>query len=248
MEFRQLLPGLGTVNEYELLDSLARETVPPPDRPFTIANFVMSVDGRATIDGQSGGLGDDGDRAIFHGLREHVDAVLVGTATLRAERYGRVLGKPERRRRRVERGLGPEPLLATVTRSGEIPTDIPVFAEPEARVVIFSSAAPDVTGCGAQVEVVSLDPAQLTLTTVVRHLRNLHGVRTLLCEGGPTLFGALLQEDLVDDLFVTLAPKLAGGGQGPTIASGPQLAEPVPARIAWMLERGDSLYLRYTLH
>ena len=66
----------------------------------------------------------------------------------------------------------------------------------------------------------------MTLATVMRHLRNLHGVRTVLCEGGPTIFGALLQEDLVDELFLTLAPKLAGGGRGPTISSGPQLATP----------------------
>ena len=103
-------------------------------------------------------------------------------------------------------------------------------------------------GCAAQVEVVSLDPAELTFTTVMRHLRNLHGVRTLLCEGGPTMFGALLQEDLVDELFLTLAPKLTGGGRGPTITSGSQLADPAQARIAWLLERGDSLYLRYALH
>ena len=191
--------------------------MPPADRPFTVANFVMSVDGRATIDGRSGGLGDDGDHAIFHCLREQVDAVLVGTGTLRAERYGRVLGKPERRQRRIDRGQTPEPLLATVSRSGDIPTDIPLFAEPEARVVIFSAATPDVSGCAAEVEVVSLDPAQLTFTTVMRHLRDLHAVRTLLCEGGPTVFGSLLQEDLVDDLFLTIAPKLAGGGHGPTI-------------------------------
>lgn len=79
MEFRQLLPEPGTVDEADLLGSLAEDAVPPPDRPFTIANFVASIDGRATIDGRSGGLGDDGDHAIFHSLREQVDAVLVGT-------------------------------------------------------------------------------------------------------------------------------------------------------------------------
>jgi riboflavin biosynthesis pyrimidine reductase len=247
MEFRQLLPKPAAVEETVLLGSLAREESSPDDRPFTMANFVMSVDGRATLDGRSGGLGDDGDHAIFIGLREQVDAVLVGTGTLRAENYGRVLSKPERRQRRVERGLSPEPLLATVTRSGDIPADIPLFAEPEARIVVFSAATPDVGHCAAQVEVVSLDAAELTLTTVVRHLRNLHAVRTLLCEGGPTIFGALLQEHLVDDLFLTVAPKLAGGGRGPAITSGPPLAEPAQARIVWMLERDESLYLRYAL-
>ena len=247
MEFRQLAPEPGTVDESVLLGSFVQEAVPPADRPFTMANFVMSVDGRATVDGRSGGLGDDGDRAIFHCLREQVDAVLVGTGTLRAEKYGRLLGKPERRQRRVDRGQAPEPLLVTVSRSGDIPTDIPLFAEPEARIIVFSAATPDMAGCAAQVEVVSLDPAELTFTSVMRHLRNLHAVRTLLCEGGPTMFGGLLREGLVDDLFLTLAPKLTGGGRGPTITSGSQLADPAQARIAWLLERGDSLYLRYAL-
>ena len=70
----------------------------------------------------------------------------------------------------------------------------------------------------------------------------------MLCEGGPTIFGALLQEELVDELFLTLAPKLAGGGRGPTITSGPQLATPDELRVLWLLGRGDSLYLRYALH
>jgi riboflavin-specific deaminase-like protein len=248
MEFRQLLPEPATVDEAELLGRLGQDAVAPADRPFTVANFVMSADGRATIDGRSGGLGDDGDHAIFHCLREQVDAVLVGPGTLRAERYGRVLGKAERRQRRIERGRSAEPLLVTVTRSGNLPTDIPLFAEPEARIVVFSSAIPDVAGCAAQIEEVSLDPGDLTLTTVMRHLHNLHAIRTVLCEGGPTIFGALLQEDLVDELFLTIAPKLAGGGRGPTITSGPQLADPAQLRVMWLLGGSDSLYIRYALH
>jgi riboflavin-specific deaminase-like protein len=248
MEFRQLAPEPGTVDESVLLGSFVQEAVPPADRPFTMANFVMSVDGRATVEGRSGGLGDDGDRAIFHCLREQVDAVLVGTGTLRAEGYGRLLGKPERRQRRIDRGQTPEPLLVAVSRSGDIPTDIPLFGEPEARIIVFSAVTPDLAGCAAEVEVVSVDPAELTFTYVMRHVRDLHAVRTLLCEGGPTVFGGLLQEDLVDDLFLTLAPKLTGGGRGPTITSGSQLADPAKARIAWLLERGNSLYLRYALH
>ncbi len=248
MEFRQLLPEPATVDEADLLGRLGQDAVAPADRPFTVANFVMSADGRATIDGRSRGLGDDGDHAIFHCLREQVDAVLVGTGTLRAERYGRVLGKAERRQRRIDRGRSAEPLLVTVTRSGDIPRDIPLFAEPEARIVVFSVAMPDVTDCAAQIEVVTLEPRELTLATVMRHLRNLHAVRTVLCEGGPTIFGELLQEGLVDELFLTIAPKLAGGGRGPTISSGTQLTDPAQLRLVWLLGGADSLYLRYALH
>ena len=64
---------------------------------------------------------------------------------------------------------------------------------------------------------VHLDPGEFTLTTMMRRLRSAYDVRSLLCEGGPTLFGALLGEDLVDELFLSLAPKLTGGGMAPGI-------------------------------
>ena len=137
MDFRQLLPEPAIVDVAELLASLDPAACAPVDRPYMLANFVASADGRATIGGRSGPLGDDGDRAMFHGLREQMDAVLAGTNTPRAERYGRILGKEERRARRVQRGLTPEPLTCVISRSGRVPTDIPLFGEPDARVVVF---------------------------------------------------------------------------------------------------------------
>jgi riboflavin biosynthesis pyrimidine reductase len=248
MEFRQLLPEPATVDIEPLLASLTNGVEIPDARPYTLVNFIASVDGRATLKGRSGGLGDDGDRAVFHGLREQVDAILAGTGTLRAERYGRMLGKPERRARRVAQGRTAEPLACIISRSGELPTDIPLFDEPEARIVVFAPARPDTSAAKAQVEVVVLDPDELTASTILGMLRANHGIRTLLCEGGPTLFGGLLQEHMTDELFLTLAPKLAGGGAGVPITSGPELADPQPLRIRWLLERNGSLYLRYSLH
>jgi 5-amino-6-(5-phosphoribosylamino)uracil reductase len=105
MEFRQLLPEPAGFDLDRRLAELGPELASnATDRPYTVVNFVASTDGRATFAGRSGQLGDDGDRAMFHGLREQVDAVLVGTGTLRAENYGRVLGKQERRERRRQRG------------------------------------------------------------------------------------------------------------------------------------------------
>jgi 5-amino-6-(5-phosphoribosylamino)uracil reductase len=247
MDFRQLLPEPDTVDVQTLLSALDLGERAPGGRPYTVVNFVASVDGRATLHGRSGGLGDDGDRAMFHGLREQVDAVLTGTGTLRTERYGRMLGKDERRRRRAERGREPEPLACIVSRSGDVPTDIPLFAEPEARVVIFAPAEIDTSACAAHVDVVALDPGELTLTTALRRLYTDYEVRSLLCEGGPTLFGSMLHEGVVDELFLTVAPKLAGGGTDLTVTAGPELADPRQLEIAWLLERNGSLYLRYAV-
>jgi riboflavin-specific deaminase-like protein len=247
MELRQLLPEPATVDVGELVGGALARVQPAEHKPHVLVNFVASADGHATVNGLSDGLGDEGDRAIFHTLREHVDAILAGTGTLHAERYGRMLGKAERRQRRVARGQSPEPLAVVVTRSGEIPDDIPLFDEPEARIAVFAPTGTDLSHKRAQVTVVALDPGELTLTTAMRRLRTEFGVGTLLCEGGPTLFGSLLHEELVDEMFLTLAPKLVGGGHGPAVTSGPALAEPRPLRPLWLLEHRGSLYLRYAV-
>jgi riboflavin biosynthesis pyrimidine reductase len=215
-------------------------------RPYTIANFASSIDGHATIDGRSGGLGDEGDREIFHALRGMADAVIVGTGTLRAERYGRMIADPDRRRRRELRGLAPEPIACTVTRSGVVDAGIPLFATPEATVVIFSGAPVELGEPAATVEVVRIDPGLLTLTTVLERLRTDHDVRLLLCEGGPGLFGGLLRERLVDELFVTLAPKLVAG-EGPRITAGTPLPQAAALHLESVLEREDFLFLGYSI-
>lgn len=249
MEFRQLLPETGVLDVDERLAQLDLGAAADADRPYTVVNFIASADGRATFAGRSGQLGDDGDRAMFHGLREHVDAVLAGTRTMALENYGRVLGKEERRERRLKRGLPPEPLACIVSRTGDVPHQIPLFGEPEARVVVFcpDASVPDLGDCAAQVEIVKLDPAEVTLTTALRHLRADFGVRSLLCEGGPTMFGALLHERIADELFLTVAPKLTGGGTGPAITSGPELLQLQALEPVWVLERAGSLFLRYRI-
>lgn len=247
MEFRQLIPEPAEVDLAELLSSLALEDLAGPDRPYTVVNFIATVDGRAAFRGRSGALGDDGDTAMFFGLRERVDAVFTGTGTIRAEHYGRILSDPERRRRRVEAGRSPEPLACIVTRTGDVPTDAPLFAEPEARVVVFTPTEVDFSGCAAQVEQVHIDPGELTLTTVSKRLRADYGIASLLCEGGPTVFGSLLHENLADELFLTISPNLTGGGTEPVITNGPELPELRPLKLHWVLERQQALYIRFEI-
>jgi riboflavin-specific deaminase-like protein len=246
--FRRLLPDPGTVTADEILGTLDPLSRPPSDRPYTLVNFVASADGRAAFRGRSAPLSDPGDRAMFHGLREHVDAVFAGTGTLRAERYGRLVRDPARRRRRTERGLAPDPLACLITRTGEVPFEIPLFDDPHSRVVIFSPAPIAAPSTAATVETVVIDPGALTLTTAMRRLRADFDVRGLLCEGGPTVFSALLREELVDELFLTIAPKLTGGGSDPTPTNGPELPELDRLELRWLLEREGTLFLRYARH
>ncbi len=237
MNFTRLLPEPGTIELESLRDAL--DFPDAEDRPYVIANFVMSADGRAAFQGHSAPLSDEGDRALFHALRERVDAIMVGTGTLRAERYGRLIKDPEAKERRAAHGLDPDPLACVVTRSGDLPLDIPLFEQE--RVVVF---APKPIGT---IDTVLLDPAELTLVTVMRRLRSDYGVRSLLCEGGPTLFGSLVGEQLVDELFLTVGSKLVGGGTAPTIATGAELTQPAALELKSLLERNGSMFFRFAV-
>ena len=100
MPLRRLDPDPAEVTPLEVAQSLRPAERAPATRPRVLANMVSSADGRATFDGKSGGLGNEADRELFHALREQVDAILVGTGTLRAERYGPFVRDPARRARR----------------------------------------------------------------------------------------------------------------------------------------------------
>ena len=224
--YRRLLPAGAEIDARAYAQSL--ELGPQTtDRPYVIANFVASVDGHATVDQRSRRLSGSGDREMFYALRERVDAVLIGPNTLKAEHYKRMLPAPDRRERRLAAGLPAEPLAVTVSRSGNVPRDIPLFADTPDNILTFEGA----------------DDTELS--HVLHTLRSYHNIRTLLCEGGPTLFGALLAEHLVDELFLTLAPMLVGGASGPAVASGPPSEVPACAELKAALERDGTLFLRY---
>ena len=244
MLFQRLLPDPGPVELAALLAGLGLGERAPADRPYVVANFVATLDGHVTVGGRSGPIGDDGDTELFHALRGQVDAVLVGTGTLATEHYGRLAARPERRAAREALGLAPDPLGVTLTRSGVLPAGIPLLADEHSTLVVYAGA--DVSldpGTRARVEVVGdADPAR-----VLAHLSAEHGVRSVLCEGGPTLLAALTAAGLVDELFLTVAPLLAGGGGTPGLTAGSPLAIPVPLELRWVLERAGSLYLRHAL-
>jgi riboflavin biosynthesis pyrimidine reductase len=214
-------------------------------RPYVVANFISSADGRASVDGGSTGLGDDGDRQIFRALRGCAGAVLAGTGTIGAEHYGTLARDPAVVGLRGRLGLAPQPPLVTITRSGRVP-EIPLLADPDSTLIVYAGADVELGDVAATVHVERRDPDGMAMGEVLADLHATHGVRLLLCEGGPSLFGELIVAGLCDELFLTLAPMLAGG-DGPSITAGMRNQSPQPLDLLWALGQGESLYLRYAL-
>jgi len=238
---RRLLPDPGPTTVLEQLETYRPWERPHRERPLVAVNFAATVDGRATIAGVSGPIGSEADTAMLAGLRTRFDAVMIGAGTMRAERYGRLVSKQETRERRERIGLPHDPLMVIVSGRLDLPWDAPLFSE-GGRVLIFTASEDEVPATETSVRVVRHE-GFVDLAEALRHLRLERGIRALLCEGGPGLHGELEAAGTVDDLFLTIAPKLAGG-EAPRIVEG-ELPEVAALELGWLLEERGELFARY---
>jgi len=221
---RRLLPDPGPTTVSEQLDAYRPWEEPREERPLVAMNFVATLDGRATIEGRSGPIGSDTDTAMLAGLRTRFDAVMIGAGTMRVERYSPLASK-----------------LVIISGRLDLPWDAPAFTE-KGEVLIFTASETEPPETAASIEVVRHEGA-VNLVEAMRHLRHERGVRALLCEGGPHIHEQMQADGLVDDLFLTIAPKLSGG-EAPRILEGP-LPDVVDLELAWLLEEDGELFARY---
>lgn len=218
-----------------------------PGRPFVALNMVASVDGRVAIEGSARGIGSSVDRALMMALRANADAVMFGAGTLRVEGVGK--GVPaDWVPRRLARGLAPQPLLVVLTASGSLPLERSFFADPDRAIVCVARSTPreavERLQARATVRIAGddrPDPAE-----ALRILGGEFGVQSVLCEGGPELGHSLLAAGLLDELYLTLAPKLLGGG-GPSLLAGASFAPPIALTLRSLHEHEGELFLRYAL-
>jgi riboflavin biosynthesis pyrimidine reductase len=213
--------------------------------------MVSTVDGRATLSGRSAPISGPADRALFRALRAAADGVLVGAGTVRTERYGRLLRDDSLRELRTRRGLPPEPLACIVSGRLALPEDIPLLRAPESRVVILTASSASLPELGAEIDYVRARGSQLDLPAALRELGDRFAVTSLLCEGGPHLARQLFAAEVIDEMFLTVSPLLAGGepssGEALRVLAGAELEPPAGLELLGVLRSDSCLFLRYAV-
>jgi riboflavin biosynthesis pyrimidine reductase len=227
-----LLPARRALADDDLLD-----LYDPGSTPSLRAGFVAAVDGAVAVDGSSRGLHTRSDSVAFRALRAVADAVLVGAGTVRKEDYGPVRLRPAGRAWRAAHGRTRDVPLVVVSRRLDL--------DPAGRwavrplVVTCESAPPERLAAVADVaEVLVHGDDEVDLPGAIAALHD-RGLRALLCEGGPGLLQALLRDELVDELCLTVSPALAGGLPLLPVA----LPRPVPLHLTSLIDGGDGALL-----
>ena len=243
---RRLLPASGELTADELVAELRPWEHARAERPFVALNMVHTSDGRAAVRGRTAPISSVADRQLFHALRTRVDAVMVGAGTIRIERYGRIVRDAARREQRVRAGLEPDPLAIVVSASLNLPADLPLLQSSDSRVVVVTASEAALAGVRAELHYLRFGGA-VDLRAALARLRTEHGVRAILCEGGPQLNATLVGEGLADELFLTSVPLLAGAGGALSIVGDAPLATPVALSLRWLFEHDGELFARYAI-
>jgi 5-amino-6-(5-phosphoribosylamino)uracil reductase len=163
--------------------------------------MIASLDGAVVVDGASGGLGNPNDRDLLLTMRELADVIVVGAGTARGEGYG-----PPRK---------PGQRIGVVTNSGNVDLTSPLFSSGAGFVIAPESAPIDDTRC----EVLRAGAGNVDLRLALASIGTIvPGVRHVQAEGGPTLNAGLLADDLIDELDLTVSPRMVSG-DGPRLTS-----------------------------
>jgi 5-amino-6-(5-phosphoribosylamino)uracil reductase len=193
-----------------------------------VALLVSSANLIGAIDGHTAGLSSDADRALLRAWREAADCLLIGARTLEAERYSDGIVAADGRRARLARGLDELPPIVTIDRSGGFDLDSALGAEGHPPLIVYTPK--DRARRDPRVRWIELDDA--SVAGVVSDARKRLGARLIVTEGGPVLLASALEEGLVTDLSLTIAPRSLASGPA-LFASGdiPPGAELIPTDV-----------------
>jgi riboflavin-specific deaminase-like protein len=223
---------------------------PPVERPYVVLNFVLTLDGQATL-GKGGAvaIGSDTDHRLMRELRASVDGLLHGAGTVRADNFPPVVSEALAQRR-TARGLEPQPLGTVVTRSGNLDPNNRYFSARPPLVFAPAGPARDLEArMGTRAVIVPMDGDRAGLASMLSIMRKRFGLSTVLCEGGPRLAHGLLAERCLDEIFLTLAPKIGADRAAPRLVEGDTfLEEAAPLLdLIHVQAEGSELFLRYRI-
>jgi 5-amino-6-(5-phosphoribosylamino)uracil reductase len=237
---RRLLPDPAELDEAGLVEAYR-----VPNGRHLRVNFIASLDGAVTVDGRSEGLGSPGDRRIFQALRALADVVLVGHGTAATEGYRPITADSPVGRLRASIGRPPTASIAVVSKraspdpasglvTGAVSPTILVTCESadRSRREALAAAGVTVLVCGED---------EVDLRLALDRLAEL-GHEQVLCEGGPALFRDALTAGVVDELDLSIAPALVGGGH--RLVEG--LGNVVRLGLRQLLEEDGLLFARYS--
>ncbi len=193
--------------------------------PFVLVNLAMTADGKiATASRAVSSFGSGRDHAHLLELRATADAVLAGARTVDLNRINLGPGPARYRRLRLRRGLREYNLRVVVSRSGTVNPDAEVFKRKFSPVVVLTSrrATPARLKRLREVadEVKVMGGKEINFHRALGWLREKWGVQRLVCEGGGEVNDALFRAGVVQELHLTVCPKLFGGRAAPTICDG----------------------------
>jgi len=221
-------------------------------RPFVVATFAMTADGKVTtrtlapVDFTS-----REDKLHLFRQRAQADAVLIGHTSLKRDNVR--LGLPaELQEARTKRGQNRCPLRVIISNKGRIDHQLKIFQSDISTIIIFSTKRMPPKYRKALQSKATLhlsDAEHVDLPIMLATLRNKYNVRRLACEGGPTLFRALLKRSFIDQLNLTLAPYMFGGTKAPTLTgvSKDFLPASVHSSLIGMRTIGDECFLTYRI-
>jgi riboflavin biosynthesis pyrimidine reductase len=225
------------------ITELASFYADPPDG--VRVNMIFSADGAAAFGGRAGPLSSQIDQQLLRILRGFADVVLVGAATARAENYGPVQLSETQQAQRHRQGKNTPPPIAVISRTCELPSRLVSDPSQPALLVTCADSAARHDGTSDQrcgVLVAGEDSVDVALAVA---LLRTHGLTRVLCEGGPTLLDELVDADIVVEVCVTLAPKLAASQPVGRRRQPSRLALPAALRLQHALVYDDYLFLKY---
>ncbi|HEY2122924.1 MAG TPA: dihydrofolate reductase family protein [Chthoniobacterales bacterium] len=220
-------------------------------RPRIILNFAMTVDGKvSTANKTPSGFTSEFDKRRLLEIRALGDALIAGRNTVAIDRMSMGLPNESLRKARTERGQSPYPLRVMISNSGDFPPDLEVFKHTFSPILIYSTSqmpACRQTELRAKTILHIGNGDVVRLPEVLNDLCETHRVRTLVCEGGPQLAKSLAELDCLDEIFLTIAPILAGGRDAPGILGPP--GSFLPSSRTYQLEsmkhEAGECYLHY---